>query len=90
MAKKKADKLPISRELVRWANHEIEVHSKLKEQQKWCESHKHPEARLVRQEDHPRNHLYCNLCNNIFYDPKHPAYKEALKRGKIDSSYDSD
>ncbi|MBI2045619.1 hypothetical protein HYT23_06175 [Candidatus Pacearchaeota archaeon] len=64
-------------------------YEELRNARDWCEKHHHPEARIGNGEDAPKNHLYCGLCNAIFYRRSHPAYRSAEKRGEVDDSYES-
>lgn len=101
MPKKKVDKTKSARDtmmqhLIKEAFSEIQRREKklsgrhykqLGKAREWCEEHKHPEARIGNGENAPQDHLYCDLCNEITYDPNHPIYKSAKKKGEIDESY---
>lgn len=63
-------------------------YKQLRKAREWCGEHKHPEARIGDGEKAPRDHLYCDLCNTITYDPDHPAYQAAKKRSDVNDSYE--
>ncbi len=65
-------------------------YKQLRRAREWCEEHKHPEARIGDGEIAPGDHLYCDLCNAITYNPSHPAYKGVKKSGEVDESYAPD